>query len=81
MVLAAMPPGCFACHVDCATGCTDDQPYEHPYTLTTRFEDDDQDEPVVDGDVETEDHPHDSDDDRKVESAPEPVSAVLEKRR
>lgn len=24
-------PGCFACHVDCATGCaTDDQPYNHP---------------------------------------------------
>lgn len=28
----SMIPGCFACHVDCATGChTDDQPFDHPY--------------------------------------------------
>lgn len=29
---SSMIPACFACHVDCATGChTDDQPFDHPY--------------------------------------------------
>ena len=36
--MAMFPPGCFACHVDCATGCADDQPYNHPYALTTNYE-------------------------------------------
>ncbi|CAB1119866.1 unnamed protein product [Ectocarpus sp. CCAP 1310/34] len=28
---ATTVPGCFACHVDCATGCSaDDQPFDHP---------------------------------------------------
>ncbi|CBN73867.1 expressed unknown protein [Ectocarpus siliculosus] len=28
---ATTVPGCFACHVDCATGCAaDDQPFDHP---------------------------------------------------
>lgn len=28
---ATTVPGCFACHVDCATGCaTDDLPFDHP---------------------------------------------------
>ncbi|CAN0063825.1 unnamed protein product [Pylaiella littoralis] len=31
-------PGCFACHVDCATGCaTDDQPYNHPAFVNYKY--------------------------------------------
>lgn len=44
--MSTLPPGCFSCHVDCATGCTDDQPYDHPYALTTNYEAEDAPEEI-----------------------------------